>query len=334
MSARILIVDDDPALLEALPEALAAAHGRDRRSTPAIRRRPRSTGSQQTDYDAIVTDIKMPGMDGLELLDEIQMRRPGHADRCSSPATASTTWPFRRCAAARTTSSRSRSTATTSSPRWSGRSTSAGSTATWSSNGSSWSGTHEFSSTSTAASSWSTTRASSATGTRRRSRSPASRQTSWSVAGRTRLSPAGTRSGPKCRSPRAGPGSTELRRRCRSTSTGASSGSRSRASKFEDGIVYAFRNLHRRACSRRAQRRLRGHGLARAAHAARGDLRRGADAPAPRRRTRRRDRERLLGVIATESERLTRIAGHPAWRAISTPGGSRSRRNDSTSRSW
>src|SRR5437667_12252169 len=71
----VLIVDDDPALLHALPEALrlrmdgvtvdtadSAAAALDR---IAVR-----------DYDAIITDIKMPGMDGLELLAEIRMHRP------------------------------------------------------------------------------------------------------------------------------------------------------------------------------------------------------------------------------------------------------------------
>jgi len=73
--ARILIVDDDVALLEALPQAL----------------RLRMTGLwidtcetadealesiRAIDYDAIVTDIKMPGMDGLALLREIAGIRP------------------------------------------------------------------------------------------------------------------------------------------------------------------------------------------------------------------------------------------------------------------
>src|SRR6266403_2132324 len=72
---RVLIVDDDPALLQALPEALrlrmdgvtvdvadSGAAALDRIAT--------------LDYDAIVTDIKMPGMDGLALLAEIRGRQP------------------------------------------------------------------------------------------------------------------------------------------------------------------------------------------------------------------------------------------------------------------
>src|SRR5688500_11393707 len=85
--AQVLIVDDDPALLEALPEALrlriddldvdTSDSGRD-----AIAR------IAETEYDALVDDIKMPGMDGLELLTEIKKVAPdlptilitGHGD--------------------------------------------------------------------------------------------------------------------------------------------------------------------------------------------------------------------------------------------------------------
>jgi DNA-binding NtrC family response regulator len=72
---RILIVDDDPALLEALPEAVGLRLPGIEIDTcdsavAAVER------IEATDYDAIVTDIKMPGMDGLALLSVIRNRRP------------------------------------------------------------------------------------------------------------------------------------------------------------------------------------------------------------------------------------------------------------------
>jgi two-component system, sensor histidine kinase and response regulator len=86
-SAQVLIVDDDPALLEALPETLrlrmADLQVDTTDSGPAALERLR-----ETDYDALVVDIKMPGMDGLELLTEIKRICPdtptilitGHGD--------------------------------------------------------------------------------------------------------------------------------------------------------------------------------------------------------------------------------------------------------------
>jgi signal transduction histidine kinase len=74
--ARVLVVDDDAALLEALPRALRLRIEDLRvdtcESAPAALER-----IQEVDYDAIVTDIKMPGMDGLALLAEIRKLRPG-----------------------------------------------------------------------------------------------------------------------------------------------------------------------------------------------------------------------------------------------------------------
>src|SRR5437660_10903652 len=72
---RGLVVDDDAALLQALPEAL-----RLRMSGVTVDTADSAAAALDRiggrDYDAIVTDIKMPGMDGLALLTEIRTRRP------------------------------------------------------------------------------------------------------------------------------------------------------------------------------------------------------------------------------------------------------------------
>jgi DNA-binding NtrC family response regulator len=73
--ARVLVVDDDPALLEALPRALQL-----RMSDVTVDTADSAAAALDQigtrDYDAIVTDIKMPGMDGLELLAGIRARQP------------------------------------------------------------------------------------------------------------------------------------------------------------------------------------------------------------------------------------------------------------------
>src|SRR5947208_13442842 len=72
---RVLIVDADLALLQALSEAL-------RLRVDEVTVDTADSGAAALDriaardYDAIVTDIKMPGMDGLALLAEIRARRP------------------------------------------------------------------------------------------------------------------------------------------------------------------------------------------------------------------------------------------------------------------
>ena len=76
MSAtRILIVDDDRALLEALPRALKLRlNGIQIDTADTAGTALERIGA--TDYDAVVSDIKMPGMDGLALLAEIRRLRP------------------------------------------------------------------------------------------------------------------------------------------------------------------------------------------------------------------------------------------------------------------
>lgn len=73
--ANILLIDDDQALLQALPQMLYLRMKEVQIETvdtavPALDR------IQKHDYDAIVSDIKMPGMDGLELLTRVHELRP------------------------------------------------------------------------------------------------------------------------------------------------------------------------------------------------------------------------------------------------------------------
>ena len=84
---HILIVDDDPALLQALPNTVSLRLPEAKVDTSNTAQRALELIRAQ-DYDTIVSDIKMPGMDGLELLAKIHELRPetltllitGHGD--------------------------------------------------------------------------------------------------------------------------------------------------------------------------------------------------------------------------------------------------------------
>ncbi len=74
MAARILIIDDDEALRESLQfvlaaegyEAVAAAEG-----LHALRL------AEESPFDAVLCDLRMPGIDGLELVPQLAQRLPG-----------------------------------------------------------------------------------------------------------------------------------------------------------------------------------------------------------------------------------------------------------------
>jgi CheY-like chemotaxis protein len=71
----VLLVDDDLALLEAFPETL-------RLRLPEVHVEVCESGQEAlerietTDYDAIISDLTLPGMEGVTFLDEVKQRLP------------------------------------------------------------------------------------------------------------------------------------------------------------------------------------------------------------------------------------------------------------------
>lgn len=74
-TGHILLVDDDPVLLQALPHTISL-----RMSGVQVETADSASAAfdlvQQQEYDAVVSDIKMPGMDGLDLLEQVLERYP------------------------------------------------------------------------------------------------------------------------------------------------------------------------------------------------------------------------------------------------------------------
>lgn len=73
--SHILIVDDDAALLQALPQTLYLRM-QDIKVDTCDGAQKAIQLMQEHDYDAIVSDVKMPGMSGLDLLAQIRELRP------------------------------------------------------------------------------------------------------------------------------------------------------------------------------------------------------------------------------------------------------------------
>lgn len=71
---RLLLVDDDPLQLE-MTAAICRAAGIDAECCPDSRLAARLAAEYS--FDAVLTDIQMPGADGFAVLDEIRKRKPG-----------------------------------------------------------------------------------------------------------------------------------------------------------------------------------------------------------------------------------------------------------------
>lgn len=75
---RILLVDDEPDILESLKDLLEAALD-DVEVLTAPDARPALDLLKKTSVDIVVSDYKMPGMDGLEFLEKVREDNPNVA---------------------------------------------------------------------------------------------------------------------------------------------------------------------------------------------------------------------------------------------------------------
>ena len=75
MAKRILFVDDEPMLLTGLKRSLRPMRGEWEMVFAAGGEEALAAIDRQA-FDIIVTDMRMPGMDGAQLLEEVQKRSP------------------------------------------------------------------------------------------------------------------------------------------------------------------------------------------------------------------------------------------------------------------
>jgi DNA-binding NtrC family response regulator len=75
VSEKILIVDDDPALLRALPESLHNRLG-DVEIHTASAVHDAVTAAAAIEFDCVLCDIRMPGTDGVALMVKLRELRP------------------------------------------------------------------------------------------------------------------------------------------------------------------------------------------------------------------------------------------------------------------
>ena len=75
MAKRILFVDDEPMLLSGLQRSLRLMRTEWEMVFAPGGNEALAAMDQQT-FDIIVTDMRMPGMDGAQLLEEVQKRSP------------------------------------------------------------------------------------------------------------------------------------------------------------------------------------------------------------------------------------------------------------------